>query len=83
MTTRLLVAIVQSILGAVYWWIVFTTVYADALFAGDRDPAQPPLADRAVLTRSGIIIVAAVAAYALLIVAFERLTRSVGARNDK
>ena len=43
-------AILGSVLTAIYWWIVFMMVYADALYAGDRDPTAQPVSEREALT---------------------------------
>ncbi|SFR79272.1 hypothetical protein [Sphingomonas jatrophae] len=66
--------LVASLLSAAYWWIVFTIVYAHALFAGDRNPAAPPPADADVMTRSVTTIVIGVLLYAVLAMLWQRMT---------
>lgn len=68
------IAMFGSLLTALYWWIVFTIVYASVLFAGDRNPARPPLPDGEVLLRSGATIVVGVMIYAVLSVLWQRMT---------
>lgn len=69
-------ALVASLLTGVYWWIVFTIVYADALFAGDRNPQAQPVPDREVIVRNAVIVLAAIVVYTGLVLLWRRLTRS-------
>ena len=66
-------AIFGSLLTALYWWIVFTMVYANALFSGDRDPSIQPPPDGEVLARSGVTIVIGILVYAVLTIVWRRL----------
>jgi hypothetical protein len=73
---QITLAIFVSVLTAVYWWIVFTIVYANVLFVGDRNPALQPAPDKEILTRAVVAIVVGVILYALLIVIWQRVTRT-------
>ena len=78
MMARFVIAAVGSLLTAVYWWAIFAIVYADALFAGDRNPMSQPAPDHAVLTRNGLVLLAGVVGYALLMLLWRRLTTRNG-----
>ena len=69
-------ALALSLLSAAYWWIVFTIVYANVLFAGDRNPSGQPLPDHQVLARSGGTIFLGVLIYAALIIVRHRMAKS-------
>lgn len=71
---RFALALLGSVLTAVYWWIVFTTVYADALFAGDANPASQPLPDQEVLIRNAAVIVVGVLVYVGFMLLWRRIT---------
>ncbi|PTQ65198.1 hypothetical protein C8J45_10145 [Sphingomonas sp. PP-CE-3G-477] len=70
-----ILTLVGSILSAAYWWIAFITVYANALFAGERGPAWTPPADSQAISHSITVIVIAVVIYAFLIAAWSTLKR--------
>ena len=53
---------------------MFTIVYADALFAGDADPASQPSSDGEVLIRNVAMIVMGVLIYAILMPVWRGLT---------
>ena len=65
--------LVASLLSAIYWWIVFTLVYADALFAGDRKPGSSPPSDQDVLIHSVSTIATGVVLYAVLATIWHRM----------
>lgn len=73
---RFAVAILGSVLTAAYWWVVFTIVYANALFAGDADPASQPRPDREVVIGNVAVIVVGVLVYAVLMPVWRRVTTS-------
>jgi hypothetical protein len=70
-----ILTLIGSVLSAAYWWIAFITVYADALFAGERGPSWTPPADSQAIGHSITVIVIAVVIYALLITAWSTLKR--------
>jgi cell division protein FtsX len=65
--------LVASLLSAIYWWIIFTLVYADVLFASDRNPALPPIPDKDVLIHNITIIIIGVLIYTVAAVLWHRL----------
>ena len=71
---RVALSLVASVLTGAYWWIVFTIVHASVLFAGDRNPALPPPADRDVLIHSVSTIAIGVVLYAALAMLWHRVT---------
>ncbi|HEU0045188.1 hypothetical protein [Sphingomonas sp.] len=71
---RSIVALAGSVLTAIYWWVAFAVVYADALFRGDRNPASPPAPDSATIGTNLAVIVIAILLYAALSLAWRRLT---------
>ena len=72
--SRVFVALVGSVLTAVYWWLVFVFIYAPALFAGDQSPAARPPPEQEVLLRNGAAIVAGIVIYAVLSLLWRRWT---------
>jgi hypothetical protein len=67
-------SLVASFLTAAYWWIVFTLVYADVLFAGERNPALPLPPERDVLVHNVATIVTGVLLYAISTLLWHRAT---------
>ena len=74
---QLAVAIVGRMLTAVYWWIVFTIVYASVLFGGDRNLALQPVSDHEALIKAGVTIAVGVLVYAVLMVLWQRVKKKL------
>jgi hypothetical protein len=67
--------VIGSLFTAVYWWIVFITVYADAIFAGDRGPSWTPPSDSDAIFLDIMVIVIAVVFYAVLMATWSWMKR--------
>jgi len=68
-----LFVLVQSVLTAIYWWIVTTVSFG--LFGGSRNPALPPLSENVLLAQTYGTIIVAIVVYALLLMGWWRITR--------
>ena len=68
-----LFALVQSILTAVYWWIVTTISFG--LFGGSRNPALPPVPESTLMLQTYGTIVVAIVVYALLLMGWWRVAK--------
>lgn len=69
-----LIALVESILTAGYWWFVATISFG--LFGGSRNPASPPPDDHLVMTQTMATIVVGIVGYALLSIGWRKIVRS-------
>ncbi|GAM00177.1 hypothetical protein [Sphingomonas parapaucimobilis] len=68
-----LIALVESVLTAGYWWLVVTISFG--LFGGSRDPASPPPGEGIIVVQTIGTIVIAIVAYALLSIGWRKLIR--------
>jgi len=68
-----LFALVQSVLTAIYWWIV--TIVSFGLFGGSRNPALPPVSEDMLLAQTYGTIIVAIVGYALLLTGWWRIAR--------
>ena len=66
-----LFALVQSVLTALYWWIVTTVSFG--LFSGSRNPSLPPVSENMLLAQTYGTIIVAIVVYALLLMGWWRI----------
>lgn len=68
-----LIALTQSVLTAVYWWLVTTVSFG--LFGGDRNPNLPPVPESTLMAQTYGTIAVAILVYALLLLGWWRIRR--------
>lgn len=71
---RIVTALLISLVTALYWWIVFAIVYANVLFAGDRDPASQGPSDAETMTNTAVGLTVGVLLYAVLLLLYGKIT---------
>ena len=64
-------ALVQSVLTAAYWWLFTTISYG--FFGGSRNPSLPPPDEGTVMAQTVGTIAFAIVLYALILVGWKRL----------
>ncbi|WP_312489728.1 hypothetical protein [Sphingomonas sp.] len=70
---RILVALLESGLTAIYWWLVATLSFG--LFGGSRNPLAAPPGRGEVLVQTGAIVIVAIVVYAMLSLLWQKLVR--------
>lgn len=71
---KMVFGLAASVLCAAYWWIVFTILYSDVMFAADRSPDAQPIAASEANMHSLVIIMLGIAIFTVLSVLWDRVT---------
>ena len=69
---RIAVALIESGLTAIYWWLVATLSFG--LFGGSRNPLAPPGRGE-VLVQTAATVIIAIVVYAMLSLLWQKLVR--------
>lgn len=70
---RIAVALIESGLTAIYWWLVATLSFG--LFGGSRNPLAPPPGRGEILVQTGATVIIAIVVYAMLSLLWQKLVR--------
>lgn len=70
---RILVALLESMLTAIYWWMVAT--FSFGLFGGSRNPTAPPPDQGEVLLQTAATVIVAIILYAMLSLLWQKAIR--------
>lgn len=70
---RIAVALIESGLTAIYWWLVATLSFG--LFGGSRNPLAPPPGRGEVLVQTATTVIIAIVVYAMLSLLWQKLVR--------
>ena len=70
---RILVAFLEIMLTALYWWMVAT--FSFGLFGGIRNPAAPPPDQGEILLQTGMSVTVAIIFYAMLSLLWQKVVR--------
>ncbi len=70
---RIAVALIESGLTAIYWWLVATLSFG--LFGGSRNPLAPPPGRGEVLVQTAATVIIAIVVYAMLSLLWQKLVR--------
>lgn len=70
---RIAVALIESGLTAIYWWLVATLSFG--LFGGSRNPLASPPGRGEVLVQTAATVIIAIVVYAMLSLLWQKLVR--------